>query len=345
MRKLVTLRKVTSIQPIPNADMIELAHIDGWQCVIKKSELKPGDWGIYFEIDSFLPIDPKYEFLRKSCLRKMVGKEGFRIKTIKLRGVLSQGLLMPLSSFPELKIDNADPNLDLSELLKVEKWDPPLPACLAGQAKGNFPSFVSKTDELRVQNLPEYFDQYKDQIFEETIKLDGTSATIYWNNGTFGVCSRNLELTETPDNILWKMARFYDMEQLLTKFGRNVALQGEVIGEGIQNNNEQIKGQEFRLFNIFDIDQYGYVDPATRLDILDQINRNATNPIPHVPILGYPKIFQLYPTMDQLLERANGTSLNPQRKREGLVYKTKLIGARSIISFKVISNAYLLDEK
>lgn len=175
-RKLVTLRKVSEIKPIENADFIELVRIDGWQCVVKKGDFKFGDIGLYFEIDSFLPIEPRFEFLRKSCYKKLVdGTEGFRLKTVKLKGCVSQGLLLPLSIFPDVifypeLIGKTD---DYSGLLGVIKYEPPLPANLKGMVKGLFPSFIKRTDQERCQNLPDYFELYKDWEFEITEKLDG----------------------------------------------------------------------------------------------------------------------------------------------------------------------------
>ena len=147
MRALVTIRQIWKISEISDSDFLELAFVDGWQCVTKKGEFKAGDKAIYFEVDSFLPIDPRFEFLRKSCLRKMGDVEGFRLKSIRLRKQLSQGLLLPLAEFPE--VAGKEAGEDVTELLKVVKWEPPIPACLAGEAKGTFPGFIMKTDEER----------------------------------------------------------------------------------------------------------------------------------------------------------------------------------------------------
>jgi len=172
-RKLATVRKVLDIRPIEGADAIELAIIGGWQCVVKKGDFKVGDLGVYFEIDSFLPIEPKYEFLRKSSYRQLpTGEEGFRLRTVRLRGALSQGLLLPLGEFTDLPVDT----YDLTSFLKVTKYEPPMPACLAGDAAGSFPSDIPKTDAERIQNLADYFEQYKEAEFEVTEKLDGCLA-------------------------------------------------------------------------------------------------------------------------------------------------------------------------
>ena len=149
MRKLVTIQEIEDIQPIEGADSIEKAKIKEWWVVVKKGEFIVGDYCIYFEIDSFLPIKPEYEFLlRGSSPKKMLvdgqEKEGIRLKTIRLKGQISQGLALPIAT-----IANNLPKevgTDISEILGVIKYEPPIPANLAGVVKGNFPSFIPKTD-------------------------------------------------------------------------------------------------------------------------------------------------------------------------------------------------------
>jgi RNA ligase (TIGR02306 family) len=339
-RKLVTIRKVSNILPIENADLIELALIDGWQCVVRKGEFKIGDLGLYFEIDSFLPIEERYEFLRKSSYRKLPDdSEGFRLKTIRLKGKLSQGLLLPLSIFPEIKPEMGK---DYAEILKVVKYEPPLPANLNGIAKGIFPSFIKKSDQERIQNLPEFFELCKDKEFEETEKEDGTSATYYCLDGTFGYCSRNLELKEEGENTYNKIAHELRLKETLLQIQRNIAIQGEIVGDGINKNHLKIKGVEFHVFDIYDIDKRRLLLPEERISLI----KNMNNPrIKHIPILkSNIKIFQICKTMQELLEYAKGKSThNPNAEREGLVFKSvKLDDNNQTISFKVVNNEYLL---
>jgi RNA ligase (TIGR02306 family) len=99
MRKLATVQQIAELLPIEGADAIEVARINGWNVVVKKGEFKVDEMVIFCEVDSFLPIQPEYEFLRKSSYKKMSdGTEGFRLRTIKLRKTLSQGLIIPLNS-------------------------------------------------------------------------------------------------------------------------------------------------------------------------------------------------------------------------------------------------------
>jgi len=332
-RKLASIRKISKITPINGADNIEKVHIDGWQCISKKGEFNEGDMCIYFEIDSFLPIRPEFEFLRKSSFKKMGNKEGFRLKTIRLKGELSQGLALPISILNDMDITIFDIGNDISDALGVVKFEPPIPAELKGIAKGPFPSFIRKTDQERVQNI---WDDIKDldETFEVTLKLDGTSCTYYLNDGVFGVCSRNLELEKSETHIFWKLAREYNIEESLRSYGKNIALQGEVIGEGINGNTEEIKGQQFFLFDIFNIDDQRYISPSLRKTIFKEFFKN----IYHVPFLKTYASLKRYNLLYSLLDYAQNCLFGVG---EGVVFKSN----ESNLTFKVISNQYLLNKE
>lgn len=355
-RKLASIRKITDIIPIENADAIEIALVDGWKVVTKKGEYKPGDMCIYCEIDSFLPIREEFEFLRKSSYKKMGDTEGFRLRTIKLRGVISQGLILPLSILEgedEMKFgiseqpwgsqlqlgpyDNAlviEEGVDVTSLLGIIKYEPPIPAELAGKVKGLFPSFIPKTDEERVQNLSSEYESWKDRSFYVTEKLDGSSATYYLKDGVFGVCSRNLELLETEGNTFWKVARNLDLENKMKSVGINFSIQGELVGEGIQGNPYKIKGQTVKFFNLFDIDIKDYYN----LEYFEKIIKEEMG-LDTVPILD--RNFNLPENVEEILKYADAKSvLNPTFNREGVVIRS----FDRKISFKVISNKFLLNE-
>ena len=233
MRKLATVRKIDNILPIAGADAIECAVVGGWKVVVKKGEYQVGDLGIYCEIDSWIPhaLAP---FLSKGKEpRVFEGIPGERLRTVKLRGQISQGLLLPAVGTGE--------GDDLTELLGIVKWEKPIPAQLAGQAKGNFPAVIPKTDQERVQNLVKEIELAQGDEFEETEKLEGSSMTCYLIGDEFGVCSRNLDLKETEGNSFWATARAEDIEtkmrQLRVKSTfTDFAVQGELIGPGIQGN-------------------------------------------------------------------------------------------------------------
>ena len=361
-RKLASIRKITELRPIEGADKIELAVVGGWNVVVAKDVgHKVGDMVVYCEIDSFLPIKEEFEFLRKSSYKKMGDQEGFRLKTIKLRGQVSQGLILPISVLnqgeemvvgtsqqpwgDQLQLgpyDNAlviEEGVDVTNLLGIVKYEPPIPAELAGKVKGQFPSFLHKTDEERVQNLVTEYEGWRYQSnhkFYVTEKLDGSSATFYFRNGEFGVCSRNLELLETPGNTFWKVARELYLEEKLGTLDENICLQGELIGEGIQGNPYKIKGQTVKFFNAFDIDK------QQRLSLPEFLGLMTRLTLEHVPILDNPDGFLLPFTVEEMLEFADGKSvLNKNTDREGVVVRS----FDNTISFKAISNKFLLQEK
>jgi RNA ligase (TIGR02306 family) len=342
-RKLASVRVINDIQKIPEADMIELAIVDGWKVVVAKNVgHKIGDMVIYCEIDSFLPIKEEFEFLRKSSYKKMGDQEGFRLKTIKLRGQVSQGLILPISV-----LNPTDTNiyvtpfegLDVTEMLGIVKYEPPIPAELAGKVKGLFPSFIRKTDEERIQNLASEYELFKTQNkegvkFYVTEKLDGSSATYYFKDGIFGVCSRNLELLETEGNTFWKVGRELMLEEKLGTLDNNICLQGELIGEGIQGNPYKIKGQTVRFFNAFNIDTQEYLGLGEFIALINGMNLET------VPVLD--TNFTLPETVEDMLKVADDKSvLNFSFDREGIVIRS----SDRTISFKAISNKFLLNEK
>lgn len=336
-RKLASVRKITDIQPIPDADSIEVVSVDGWNVVTKKGEFKVGDLCVYCEIDSFLPILPEFEFLRKSSYKKLSnGDEGFRLRTIKLRGQVSQGLVLPTSVLPGGR--DLYPGMDVTEVLSIKKYEPPIPASLAGKAKGLFPHFLHKTDEERVQNLANEFGVlhlfHPNKTYYVTEKLDGSSATFYFLNGEFGVCSRNLELLETLDNTFWKVARELKIEEKLGTLDDNICIQGELIGSSIQGNPYKLKGQTIRFFNAYNIDTRTYLPLDKFKNLMSQLDLEM------VPLLS--EDFKFSSTLDELLKYAEGKSqLNPEFDREGVVIRSH----DRTISFKVISNQFLLNEK
>jgi RNA ligase (TIGR02306 family) len=335
VRKLASIRKISNLSPIDGADKIEVATIDGWKVVVAKDVgHKVGDLVVYCEVDSFLPIKPEFEFLRKSSYKKMSdGTEGFRLKTIRLRGVVSQGLVLPLSIIEYTNVE-FEVGMDVTNLLGIVKYEPPIPAELAGKVKGLFPSFLRKTDEERIQNLSSEYELFKENTFYVTEKLDGSSATFYLNNDVFGVCSRNLELLETEGNTFWRVARELDLENRLREYGHNLSIQGELIGEGIQGNPYKIKGQTVRFFNLFDIDLQEYHSLSVFKETMRVLGLDT------VPILD--TSFKLPETIDELLKYSEQKSvLNPNFDREGVVIRS----TDRKISFKVISNKFLINEK
>jgi RNA ligase (TIGR02306 family) len=350
-RKMATIRRIDELNPIEGADKIEVATVGGWKVVCQKGLYTVDDLAVYCEIDSFIPatIAP---FLTKDghYPKTYEGVEGERLKTVKLRGQISQGLLLPLHEVDaciEAKISNEDPDCmpssrlaqfakeddDVSELLGIIKYEPPVSAQLAGIAKGSFPSQIPKTDQERCQNLKREIAGSVGTAFEVTEKLDGSSMTVYLLDGVFGVCSRNLDLKESEGNTFWKAARELDLETKMRDTADNFAIQGELIGEGIQKNIYGIKGHEFHVYDMYDILVGAYMPPA-------QVSNNCEKfGLRHCPVLDDNCILTEYDTVDRLLELAEGKSrLNSKVDREGLVFKAVNGG----FSFKAISNKFLM---
>jgi RNA ligase (TIGR02306 family) len=334
-RKLASVVKIVDIQPISGADAIMVASVKGWKVVVKVGEYKVGDLAVYYEIDSFLPIRPQFEFLRKSSFKRMGSSEGFRLKTIRLRGQISQGLLTPI---PE-GISNPKEGDDLTEALDIVKYEPPIPAQLAGKIKGTFPSFIPKTDEIRIQNFESEvgFSPVGERAYV-TEKLDGTSFTCYFNNGVFGVCGRNWELSETSDNSLWRMANVLQLKEKMTKHGKNIALQGELVGAGINGNLYGLSDHKLYFFTGYDIDK----GRRMFFDELEWVLFGLQ--LQMVPLLE--KYGFVIPNesniVDYMLKYAEGKSvLNMEVDREGVVVR----GLEKEFSFKAISNTYLLGSK
>lgn len=337
-RKLASINIVDNLEPIAGADFIEVATIKAWKLVVKKGEFVVGEKAIYCEIDSFLPIKEEFEFLRKSSYKKMGELEGFRLRTIKLKGQVSQGLLLPIKILKDKiyadQYNTIQVGDDVSESLGIFKYEPPIPAELSGIMKGSFPAFIPKTDEERIQNFTEVYENFKKSVFYVTEKLDGSSATYYLNNGIFGVCSRNIDLLESEGNTFWRLARELNLEEKLKRYCRNISIQGELIGEGIQSNPYKTKGQQVWFFNAFDIDEQRKFSFAELKHLLQVFELNF------VPVIDAE--YKLPETVDELLIYADGKSiLNPIADREGIVLRNH----SQTISFKAISNNFLLKEK
>ncbi len=334
MRKLASIRRIDAIRPIPGADAIECAQVGGWTVVVKRGEYTAGDLAVYCEIDSWIPNSLAPFLSRGQPPREYDGIPGERLRSVRLRGQLSQGLLLPLDPTCNAIVSELFEGLDVSVPLGIVKWEAPIPAQLAGEVRGAFPGFIPKTDQERVQNLStELADWSQRQLcWEVTEKLDGSSMTVYYRDGEVGVCSRNLELRDTESNTLWQVAHREGIVSCLLDLRFNVAVQGELIGEGIQGNPYRLRGQSFRVFDVYLIDQGRYMLPQERQDWCE------LNELQTVPVLMH-TLTDTGTTVEGLLVSAEGASeLNERAEREGLVFKCM----SENLSFKAISNRFLL---
>jgi RNA ligase (TIGR02306 family) len=333
-RKLASIQVISNLKSIDGADNIEVAEILGWNVIVKKGEFNIGDKVVYCEIDSVLPDKPEFEFLKP---------RGMRIKTIRLRGQISQGICFPLSILPEEFSVKED--ADCTEAIGIFKYEPPIPACLSGVMRGNFPSFIPKTDETRVQVLQKVLDKYSGSKCYITEKLDGSSSTFYLRDGYFGVCSRNIDLVETEDNSFWKVAKNLDIENKLRKLNRNIAIQGELIGEGIQGNKLRLKGQTVMFFNAFDIDKFEYLGFIAFKELMDNLK------LVTVPILN--SDYCLSNSIDEIVQLATikstitkdvwaeGIVIRPYTEKLDLLLSNEKFNTGRV-SFKAINPEFLL---
>lgn len=342
MRKLASVRRIDAVKPIPDAEKICAYMVGGWWVVDVAGKYAADDMVIFCEVDSWIPTELAPFLSKGKEPREFEGVKGERLKTIRLRGQLSQGLLLPLSILPDnLKQhpgfwDVAN-GYDVTEVLDIKKWEAVLPAQLAGEAKGLFPSLIPKTDQERCQNLVAEIAaaQEAGATFEVTEKLEGSSMTVYLIDGEFGVCSRNLDLRETAGNAFWATARAEDIEAKMRACHGDFAIQGELIGPGIQGNIYKLSKPEFHVFDVYNVAQGRYLNPAERRHLIDRMG------LKHAPVINTEHDLA-GASVEQLLERAEHVSLlNPAQQREGIVFKQVNGG----MSFKAISNAYLLGEK
>jgi RNA ligase (TIGR02306 family) len=333
-RKLASIQIIKELSPINGADAILCAKVLGWECVVKKSEFSVNDKCVYFEIDSVLPIASWNDHLRKEEGKKL------RVKTIRLRGQLSQGLALPLSILP---VGEYEVGQDVTALVGVEKYEPVVPAHLSGMVKGNFPAFLRKTDEIRLQSEPNALQEAIDKklVLVGTLKMDGTSFTAYRRDVDFGVCSRNLDLKETEDNAHWKMARKLKLEEILRSEDRNLCIQGEMVGPGIQANRLGRPFVELYLFNLYDIDTGKYLSHE---ELVAFAKRHGLNVVPTVYRLDFDGVVGSR-DVNHLLNIANNLEYDNGSPAEGIVWRaanetySEVLKGR--MSFKTISNRYL----
>jgi len=349
-RKLASIQKIISVESIENADKIEKVKVLGWQCVAKKDEFKEGQLCVYCEIDSLFPEKPEFEFLRS---------KKFRIKTQKMRGVISQGIVFPLEILPEhdrliiLEEYHINGNehiigQDVTEKLGIIKYEPPISPQLMGQAKGNFPThIVPKTDEIRLQSAIGVLEEIKGKDIYITEKEDGTSFTAYYKD-EYRFCSRNLDQKNevTNQSIYAKISQQYFLENKLKEYyyknGVHIAIQGEITGDGINKNPLGLPRNTYQLhiFNVWDIDNQKYFNVSNSMNIVKELG------LDFVKLILYGRFNS---SLEDLLEKAKGKYKGTKNNIEGIVirpihecYSETLQGR---MSFKVINNDYLLKEE
>lgn len=378
---LVTIQRIDNLTPIPNADFIETAHVLGWTVVVKKDEFEVGDLCVYIEIDSLLPRKEWSEFLFKK-----EDETVYRLRTVKLKKQLSQGLVLPVNeTLPyfsksdsgyiyadtdEVYNWNRDTDdclsvivgQDVSDLLKIKHYEKPINDNPHSgiQSKGIFPSFLHKTDEVRIQSAPELLEQLKGKPYYITQKMDGTSTTFYKYKGVFGVCSRNVELKDPTKivgtwwkvlhdkikrflfptkkehprefalDIYWRMCYKYKIQEWLPD---GYAIQGEICGPGIQENKLGLDNNELYIFNVWNINRQEYEMPS---EMRTNIGGYIYDFCKLVPRIDDGLKFNL--ALEDLIKLSNANLYPNKTLQEGIVVRS----VDQTISFKVVNNEFLL---
>ena len=375
-RKLVHIEKVVEKRDIPNADNIEVVTVLGWEVVVKKSDnIKVGDLVVYIEIDSIVPSIPEFYFLEP---------RRYRIKTIKLKKQISCGLIIPLEFIDgkyylphQYRMDSAFPALvnegdDVTKFFGVTKYDPQLKeeSDLVEQKKSNpihkyllrykwyrdlfkkakgWPSWVLKTDEERIQNLPSILERNANEAVYVTEKLDGQSASYtiriksifnFFKKYDFYTCSRNIGFKKVSKNNYWSIAQSLDIENKMKKYGAELTIQGEIVGPGIQKNKYNLTELQFWVYNIHGITQDIHCGYYHIKDICAKLGLQM------VPLIYIGLLKDFAKTVPEIVEKSKGDSVLLKRPREGIVVRTleSRTGQRPD-SFKVISPDFLLKEE
>lgn len=345
IRKMASVERISSVEDHKNADRLEVCKILGWQVVTRKGEFKKNDLCVFFEIDSIIPKMPWSEFLAD----KNRPDKPIRLKTSKLRTVISQGLAMPLSILEGLAMPleltndkrivqtSYEEGDDVTEILGVTKYEPVISAQLAGIMRGNFPSFLRKTDSHRVQAHPRVIQEMQGLDCYVTIKVEGTSSTFYNKDGEYGVCSRRIDLIEDENNTYWKMSHKYELDKVLKD--TDYAIQAETFGPSIEDNVLGMKEVEIQVFDVFDIKAGEYLDYSALKGFCE------TFKLPMVEVV-YEGPFK-WQSVDELIEFASAQKYPNGAFVEGIVIRPQIGRYSEVLqgrmAFKVISPEYLIE--
>ena len=346
MRKLASIQRIWKIEPIDGADRIELAHVLGWQCVVNKGQFQEMDLAVYFEVDSFLPVAPEFVFLRASSYRKTdIMGEGFRLRTMKFRGQISQGLLIPVKVFPVIP-DDVELGTDVTELLGVKKWEIEERITTGGTMIGTLPYDIPHTDETRVQAEPGLIQEFAGLEYYISTKMDGSSHSVGIDENGFHVTGHNYEYKDDGNSPFYELVKSTDLRAKMEAFAvdhnlSSFTIQGELCAPGIQKNRLKLTKPAWYVFTVR--------ENGKRVSLNRMLEVCATLGLENVPIeeVGT-DLPAKYPTVEALLERADG-NYPKGGKKEGIVIRPtepvycELISAA--LSMKVVSNKYLLKNE
>ena len=346
MRKLASVQRIWKIEPIEGADRIELAYVLGWQCVVNKGQFEPTDLAVYFEIDSFLPIRPEYEFLRSSSYRKtdLMG-EGFRLRTMKFRGQVSQGLLLPLDQFEEIPKD-VEIGDEVTDYLGVKKWEIEEKATTGGTVIGTLPIDVPHTDETRIQAEPDLIKDFEGLEYYISTKMDGSSHSVSLDEEGFHVTGHNYEYRDDGKSAFYELTKRDGIEDKIRKYTQEnsiqtLTIQGEFCAPGIQKNRLKLTRPEWYVFTIRENGK------RVGLRRMEEICKYLGIKMVPIEEIGE-DLPSKYPTVDSLLERADGDYPNGGKKEGIVIRTTEPVFCERIsapLSMKVVNNKYLLKNE
>jgi len=329
--ELATIQRIKDVNNVENSDYLDVVSVLGWKVVAKRNDFKAGDLCTYIALDSILPEKPEFEFMRD---------RHFRVRTIKLRGQISQGLVLPLNSIKDhlrfglqgLPVDIIE-GADLTEFLGIQKYEKVIPAHLSGDIAGDFPNFIPKTDEERLQNYPEVLSELRGIDCYSTVKVDGTSGTFANYHDENFICSRRLTKKDTGDTVYSAIYKKYNISDIFSEI-KNTAIQGEIAGPGIQKNPLNLKSHELFVFNVYGIISGRYYDYLDLVNFCRYYN---------LQMVDVDRIFIMNHTLEDLLEMAKGV-YKSGRTREGIVIRPTKERFSNVMkgrmSFKAINNEY-----
>jgi RNA ligase (TIGR02306 family) len=304
MKKLATVEKISEVIPHPNADRLTIYKLEGlsWR-VISAEKFEVGDLVVYIQVDTVMPEGmPEFEFLRKNH---------FRVNCIRLRGEYSNGLILPLHVLRDGTYHHRD---DVTEILSVQKYEKPV-SYNSGETAGSFPShLIPKTDEDRIENFPELIEEFRNEHVYVSVKHDGSSVSIIHHNEDEGfcVCSRNLKIRESENSKYWQPVFSYDLKN---KLPVGYAIQGELVGEGIQGNREGIRGIDIRVFHVWHLEDRRLLDYEEMKEFCEKLG------IPTVDLYYSGPFSPEWNTVEDMIEEAKNARYQNGAVAEGLVWK------------------------
>jgi len=363
MRSLAHIERIVDINPIPDADRIEVAQVLGWEVVIQKGLYNIGDLICFIEVDSLLPKLPQFSFMES---------RGYKVKTIKLRGQVSQGLIISLRDYYDITNDKdtlVELGKDVTKILGIVKYEKPIEEeqynkkkhsgfsfmrfkwyrkLKKGSYKSSFPKNAKKTDESRIQNNPRILIDKKDYIVECTEKIDGQSFTATTKPKkflgiTYGlefiVASRNRRVHDKK-SLFWQTVYKYNLEEILLSHP-GMVIQGEQIGTKIQGNKYKLQDFNSPQLYIFNIEYKGRTFVYEEIEAFCELyDLNV------VPFLGLEFVSSIGSTVNDYVEYSKGVSKLENVQREGVVFKNiDLVANRKGFSFKAINPDFLLKHK